>query len=121
MGFKYKGGMLITSQVPSREPTNVIGIRRFTKGHSTLPERAYAIAAVNAPNTLDNLLLPSATLGGKLVSNMAGTEINPPPPTMESTKPANAPAKITSAASKVPDQYNLHPYMPHFKRAKIVL
>ena len=63
IGFKYKGGMLITSQVPRREPTNVIGIKRFTKGHSTLPERAYAIAAVNAPNTLDQFITPQCHTG----------------------------------------------------------
>ena len=57
--------------------------------------------ALPAPKILDNLLLPRATLGGRFVNNMAGTEIRPPPPTMESTKPANAPATASKMSIRI--------------------
>ena len=57
--------------------------------------------ALPAPNILDSLLLPKAILGGRLVNSIAGTEISPPPPTMESTKPAKAPATASKTRIRI--------------------
>jgi hypothetical protein len=47
------------------------------------------------------LLLPNKVAGGAEgnVANKAGTRIRPPPPTMESTKPANKDARETMNSS----------------------
>ena len=96
IGLTYSVGSDTTAIVPSIEPINVKGNNLRTKPKSTILFRKKVIDALPAPKMLDILLLPNAMLGGKLVSNMAGTEINPPPPTIESTKPANAPATPSS-------------------------
>ena len=96
IGLTYSGGNDTTAKVPSIEPIKVNGSSFRTSLKSTIWFRKNVIDALPAPKMLDSLLLPSAMLGGKLVSNMAGTEIKPPPPTMESTKPAKAPATPSS-------------------------
>ena len=96
IGLTYSGGNDTTAKVPSIEPIKVKGNSLRTSLKSTIWFRKNVIDALPAPKILDNLLLPRATLGGKLVSNMAGTDINPPPPTMESTKPAKAPATASN-------------------------
>jgi hypothetical protein len=42
------------------------------------------------------LFVPSATCGGRPAHSNAGTEIKPPPPAMESMKPALRPAQKRS-------------------------
>ena len=82
----------MTQKVPSIEPTKTKGSSFLTKGKSTMPLRIKVIDAVAAPKIEEHLLVPSAIAGGRLVRRKAGTDTKPPPPTIESTKPAKAPA-----------------------------
>src|SRR3990167_5110819 len=73
--------MTVTVQAPSIEPTK----------HTAAP-----VPQIDAP-----LLTPNSVAGWVLgnTANSAGTRISPPPPTIESTKPANSEAIETSSNS----------------------
>jgi hypothetical protein len=93
-------GIFEARTAPPADPKNAgtpIAISTFGSGFICL---RYKAAAVVVPNTADYLLVPSTSAvsdyGNPIKS--AGSWINPPPPAMESTKPA----KKDAASRKIP-------------------
>ena len=86
----------VTAHVPSSENPNVTAITSLISRHSTSPAFAYRVTASSVPHTLCILFVPSANCGGNPTASNAGTEINPPPPAIESMNPAASPAKNSS-------------------------
>ncbi len=49
--------------------------------------------ALDEPNDDCKLFVPKASVGDNPILNSTGTVISPPPPAMESTKPAQTPVR----------------------------
>ncbi|MDT4855530.1 hypothetical protein FQZ97_898900 [compost metagenome] len=80
------------------KPTAAAGSRAC---HGMLTRRAYCHVAAAVPHTEAPLFTPNSVAGwvaGNMANN-AGTRMRPPPPTIESTKPANNEASETSSNS----------------------
>ena len=71
------------------------------EGQRTCTRRLYCHVANAVPQTDALLFVPSKVAGVAegSAANKAGSTINPPPPTMESTKPANAEARVVKSIS----------------------
>ena len=91
----------VTPQAPSIDPTKP----STAAGHKA-PQRICTrwlnwAAAAAVPQIEALLLVPSNVAGGAPgnTANSAGTRISPPPPTIESTKPASSEAPVTTSIS----------------------
>jgi hypothetical protein len=104
IGFMLLVGILEANTAPPAEPIKAgIPIPSKIFGSGFICFRYKAAAAV-VPNTADNLFVPNTSavpdLGKPIKS--AGNWISPPPPAIESTKPAkNEAAKRNSAVARV--------------------
>ena len=63
--------------------------------------RLYCIVAIAVPQTEAPLFVPNKVAGGAVgnAAKSAGINMRPPPPTMESTKPASMEASVTKRSS----------------------
>ena len=89
---------------PKTAPAKVQGKALFIKCRSTLPALKNCQALMTAPKVAENLLVPRARCGGRPAAIRTGRETSPPPPAIESTKPAKKPPamiKINTPKDKV--------------------
>jgi len=93
-GFKKEEGIKVIVYEPSADPTIESGNRMETSFIFILPDNKKVNELVIEENVLASLLVPNATVGGNPTNRSAGREINPPPPTTESTNAATNPATI---------------------------
>ena len=72
-----------------------------SEAHRTSIRRLYCHVAKAVPQTDALLLVPNSVAGVVVgyAANKAGNKMRPPPPTIESTKPANAEAKVVKKSS----------------------
>ena len=91
---------------PSIELRKASGNKYTTSFFSTIPRRQNVVLEVKTPAIAASLFVPSATVGGRPVSNMAGNEIKPPPPTTLSMKAEINPAAINANKSKISVENN---------------
>ena len=100
MGRMLLVGIFEASTAPPADPRNAgrpIAIKIFGSGLICF---LYKAAAVVVPNIDDNLLVPSTSAVSELGKpiNKAGSWINPPPPAIESIKPAKKEAARRKSA-----------------------
>ncbi|GMA56257.1 hypothetical protein GCM10025858_07600 [Alicyclobacillus sacchari] len=77
------------------------GKRGPTRRMLTFPDVRYDVKLVTADIVPANLLVPSASEGGRPTNRRAGSEMRPPPPTVASMKAATNPetAKVMTVMS----------------------
>lgn len=98
---RNSGEMTVTTQAPAKEPANPAAAAGHRACQRSWTRRLYCTVANAVPQTEALLLMPNSVAGwvvGK-AANSAGTRTSPPPPTMESTKPARAEASETNSNS----------------------
>ena len=91
----------MTSHAPVKEASIVQMAAGSKADQLTWMRRLYCQVANPVPH-IDALLLVPSKVAGVVVgyaANKAGSKINPPPPTIESTKPAKAEAKVVKKSS----------------------
>ena len=95
------GDTTVTSQAPANAATKPASAAGSRAAHRISTRRLYCQVANAVPQTDAPLLVPKRVAGwvtGK-VANSAGTRTRPPPPTIESTKPARSEASETISNS----------------------
>ena len=93
--------MTVTVQAPAIDPAKHTAAAGSRERQGMLTRRAYWTVATPVPQMEALLLTPNSVAGWVLgkTANRAGTRIRPPPPTIESTKPANSEASETISSS----------------------
>ena len=98
---KNSGETTVTSQAPKNEAAMVTVAAGSKADQRIWMRRLYCHVAKAVPQTDALLLVPNKVAGVVVgyAANKAGSKINPPPPTIESTKPAKAEAKVVKKSS----------------------
>jgi len=95
------GSTWVTTQAPAKEPSRPRPApgSKDRQGMTTL--RLYCTVAKAVPQIEALLLVPNKVAGGApgKAANRAGSKIRPPPPTIESTRPASSEASETISNS----------------------
>ena len=94
---RKSGEITVTSQAPAKEASKPAKAAGQSAAQRISTRWLYCQVAKAVPQTEAPLLVPNKVAGwacGK-VANSAGTRIKPPPPTIESTKPAKRLANET--------------------------
>lgn len=99
MGWSHSLFKCSMTRQPRMAPMKVPGRIRFKRLMSTLPARQNCQALMTAPKVAENLLVPMARCGGRPAAKRTGSEMRPPPPAMESTKPARKPPAMMKSSS----------------------
>ena len=91
----------MTSQAPKNDAAMVTAAAGSNADQRIWMRRLYCHVAKAVPQTDALLLVPNKVAGVVVgyAANKAGSKINPPPPTIESTKPAKAEAKVVKKSS----------------------
>jgi hypothetical protein len=94
----------VTTQAPITEPTRPAPAAGSKERQGITTLRLYWSVAKAVPQMEALLLVPNKVAGGApgKVANKAGIKIRPPPPTIESTKPASSEASVTINKSMKP-------------------
>ena len=98
---RKSGDTTVTNQAPASEASMATRAAGSNAGQGRLTRRLYCQVAIPVPQTEAPLLVPNSVAGCAVgnVANKVGTRIKPPPPTIESTKPANSEARVTTSIS----------------------
>ena len=97
-GRRNVGLVYVATIAPNAEQTKAARLMGKTVFQSILPASPYRNELAKAAETPMTLLEPMAKFGEKPSASKAGKDINPPPPTMASTKPAKNPARVINVA-----------------------
>src|SRR6185436_837493 len=104
-GLSKSAGASSTARTPSTENTKAATAEGRIERHGIAMRREYCSAATLVPQIDDVLFVPNtsgteAARSGGRKTNSAGSWINPPPPTTESTSPATNAERQSQRRSK---------------------